>query len=203
MSTEFPTQITSEETKTTSPLVLKLKTLVRSKYGTSILATIAVVESLLPLPILTDPFLVTAVLVDRKRVLKLVLVTTISSVIGGVLAFIIAWYFRDALLSVLSPDVAITLQTFIAQDQSTYLLTIIGAITPVPYTIVAWAVALSGGNLLVFTLASIIGRCVRYGIVGWCSYTFGPTALRYAKRSILLTSAVLLILVGLYIWLKL
>lgn len=184
-------------------MTMRLRSLVRSKYGTSALATIAIFESLLPLPILTDPFLVTAVLLDRKRVWKLVLVTTLSSVVGGLLAFWAALYLREALFSLLSPEVTETLQTFIAEEQNTFLLTLIGAVTPVPYTIVAWAVALSSGNPIVFVIASVLGRGFRYGVVGFCTYAFGPTALRYARRSILLTSAILVILVLIYLWLKL
>jgi membrane protein YqaA with SNARE-associated domain len=181
----------------------KLRRLVRSRYGTGILALISATESLLPLPILTDPFLVTAVLVDRLRVWRLVLVTTLSSVVGGLLAYMMVVYFKDALLASLSPEIATTLNTLLVEDQGTFLLTLVGAITPIPYTVVAWAVALSGGHPLVFVVGSLIGRSFRYGVVGWCTYRFGPAALRYAQRSILTTSIVILLLFALYVWLKL
>jgi membrane protein YqaA with SNARE-associated domain len=190
-------------TTSTNRLVPQLRRLVCSRYGTALLALIAVVEAMLPVPILTDPFLMTAVLMNRARALFLVMVTTVSSVIGGGLAFFMLLYFREYLFSVLSPNVMTTLNELVAAGEETFLLTIIGAITPVPYTIVAWTVALSGGSLLVFIFASIIGRSIRYGIVGWCTYQFGPAAMRYARRSIMLTSLFVFILVGIYLWLKL
>lgn len=187
----------------TTVTVTKLRKLVRSKYGTVLLFLIAIAESLLPLPILTDPFLVTSVMMNRARAVYLVFVTTLSSVIGGVLAYFVAYNFRDFLFSLLSPEMIVTLDSFLAGGQDTFVLTIIGAVTPIPYTVVAWTVALSDGNLLVFIIASVIGRSIRYSIVGWSTYKFGPAALRYAQHSIFITSIIIFIFVGLYIWLKL
>lgn len=183
--------------------VKKAQALARSKYGTAILATISFLESLLPLPIVTDPFLAAAIMADRKRAFQLFLVTTVSSVIGGFCAYLMALLFRDWLFAVLSPDLIQTLEGFVAEDmQDTFLLTIIGAVTPVPYTIIGWAVAITQGSPLAFVLGSIVGRSFRYGVVGWLTYKFGPLALAYAKKSILLSSVVIFIFTALYIWLK-
>jgi membrane protein YqaA with SNARE-associated domain len=181
----------------------RLKRLVRSRLGSYILFLISFTESMLPVPILTDPFLVLSVMLDRARALRAVIVTMLGSVIGGTIAFITAAYFREPLFALLSPELLAAVNSFTIQAQDTFVLTIVGAITPVPYTVVAWAVALSGGNVLVFMVASVVGRLVRYGIVGWCSYTFGPTALAYARRSIWWTSAVVFLVVAVYVWLRL
>ncbi len=180
----------------------KLLKLVKSRHAVAILGLISFTESLLPLPILTDPFLVTAALFNRSKVRKLVMMTTISSVVGGIVTFIVPTLFKERLLSSLSPEMLVTLNSFVVEEQGVFLLTIVGAITPVPYTVVAWAVALSGGNILVFIIASLVGRSFRYGVVGWCTYKFGPTALKHAQRSILLTSVIVIALFALYIWLK-
>lgn len=180
----------------------KAQRLMRSRYGTGLLAVISFAESFLPVPILTDPFLVAAILIDRTRVKTMIFVTTASSVLGGTAAYLLAAHFKELLFSVISPEMTETLNSFLAAGQDTLLLTIIGAFTPIPYTIVAWAVALSSGSLFIFIIGSILGRSARYIIVGWSTYVFGPTALKYARRSILLTSLVIFILVGLYIWLK-
>ena len=87
-------------------------------------------------------------------------------------------------------------------EANTFVLTIVGAATPIPYTIVAWVVAVIEGNLWVFIGASILGRGLRYTIVGWSIYKFGPTAIAYAKRYLGLTSILILILVALYVWHK-
>ncbi len=196
---------TNETTVEKTPLAKsteKAKRMMRTGHGVSILAGISFVESFLPLPILTEPFLVAAILLDRVRVKTMVIVTTISSVVGGTAAYLLAAHFKEFLFSLISPEMAETLNSLLVAGQDTFILTIIGAFTPIPYTIVAWAVALSGGNLLIFIIASIVGRSIRYTIVGWCTYVFGPAALRYAQRSIFVTSIVIFVLVAIYIWLK-
>lgn len=199
---EHDQQPTTAQTEPVPKKIAKIQSLVRSDFGTTSVFLISFVESLLPLPILTEPFLVAAILMDRTRAFRFVFLTTLGSVFGGVLAYIVAAYFKDALFSLLSDDIVSTIHSFVFEGADTFVLTIIGAITPVPYTVVAWAVALSGGNLLIFILASIIGRGIRYSIVGWCTYTFGPMALRYARRSILFTSLIIFVLVAVYVWLK-
>lgn len=181
----------------------RLRMYIRSRYGTGFLALISFLEGMLPIPVIADPFLIVAVLVNRVRVVRLVIITTASSVLGGLGAYLTAVYFRDWLLGNLSPEAVDTLNSFIGSSDGTFLLTLIGAFTPVPYTIAAWAVALSAGNIFIFIIASILGRGLRFAIVGWCTYVFGPAALQYAKRSILITSLGLIILVALYVWLKL
>ncbi len=181
----------------------KAQDLMRSKFGVGLLAAISFVESLLPVPIITDPFLAAAIMVNRARTRSLIVITLVSSVLGGFFAYLIAVFFREFLLSVLTPDMLATLQSFVAgEEQDTFILTIVGAITPIPYTVVAWAVALTEGNPLVFILGSVIGRAFRYGVVGWCTVKFGSAALAYAKRSILVSSVIIFVCAGLYIWLK-
>ena len=88
-------------------------------------------------------------------------------------------------------------QSMVVSNQAnTFVLTIMGAVTPIPYTIVAWVVAVLNGSLLVFIAASIVGRGLRYIIVGYSVYRFGPLAISYAKRYLGLVSIIVLILVG-------
>ena len=79
----------------TSVLITKVELLSRSRFGLCTLAFISFLESSLPLPILTDPFLATAVLFNRAKVLQIVLITTISSALGGLLAYGMAYFAFD------------------------------------------------------------------------------------------------------------
>ena len=90
----------------------------------------------------------------------------------------------------------------VANEGGTFMLTLVGAMTPVPYTIVAWVVAVIKGGLPAFVAASAIGRGARYIIVGYCTYHFGQLAIDYARRYVGLTSILVFILAGLYIWFK-
>ena len=191
------------DVKGASSFTLWIEKLANSKSGLVTLSIISLIESSLPVPILTDPFLAASVLFNRANALKIVLVTTLSSVAGGVLAYYMAVFTFDFLLSLMSPVLMeeFTLMTE-ANTSSTLVLTLVGAVTPVPYTVVAWAVAVLEGNILVFILGSIFGRGLRYSIVGFCAYRFGPMAIKYAKKYIAISSLVVVLLAFFVVWLK-
>lgn len=181
----------------------KAQQIMESKSGIWLVAAISFVESALPIPILTDPFLMAAIMLNRSKTGLIILATTVASVLGGVTAFFTAAFFLDLLEKYMSPEISYSLAVLSATySDSALVVTLVGAITPVPYTSAAWAVALIGGNLLIFAIASFFGRGFRYLVVGLITYYFGPKAVQYARRSIGLTTVVVFILVGFYIWHK-
>jgi len=191
-----------EVLRTTS--VQKAKQLMQSRSGLTIMAAISFVESALPLPILTDPFLVAAILLHRAQAVKFVIVTTLASVAGGVVAYYMAIYFFELLLGVMDTNTVHEFNSLLQNGESSvWLLTLIGAITPIPYTIVAWVLGVLEGSILIFIIGSVVGRGFRYAVVGYCTYRFGPLAVAYAKRYVGFTSVILIVLAAVYFWLKL
>lgn len=186
-----------------SKAALRLQRVFQTKAGLTIVAAISFFESALPVPLITDPFMIAAILANRARTVEIVLVTIVSSVLGGLAAFAMAAFFFDIIAAYMTANVHAQFQSMVSFGQSdTLVTTLAGAITPVPYTLTAWVVAVANGNVWWFIIGSFLGRGVRYGIVGYCTYMFGPTAMRYARRYLGLTSLVVLIAVGFYIWLK-
>jgi membrane protein YqaA with SNARE-associated domain len=148
--------------------------------------------------------MVAGILAKRSRSGVMVLVTLISSILGGIFAFLMARYFFGLLETMMTGNMLAQFQSIIAMDSSnTFIVTLVGAVTPIPYTITAWVVAVGEGSLLLFITASMIGRGFRYGVVGLCTYWFGPRALTYARRSLGVTSVVLVVLVSVFVWMKL
>lgn len=186
-----------------SDTVNKAKRLLKSRSGLTMVGMVSFIESATPLPILTDPFLIAAILVNRTRVGMLVLMTTATSTAGGVFAYLTGLLFIDILLKWMSPDIVEQFQSLMTSNQSsTLVLTLIGAITPVPYTLSCWAVGVLKGNLGLFIIASFIGRGIRYLVVGYSAYYFGPLAISYAKKYISKVSIFVFILVALFFWYK-
>ncbi|MFT7644678.1 MAG: membrane protein YqaA with SNARE-associated domain [Candidatus Paceibacteria bacterium] len=183
--------------------VSKARQIIQSRSGITILAAISFVESSLPLPFLTDPLLVASILVNRANTARLVVVATAASVLGGLFAYFTAVLFFETLLQWMTPEMVSEFQTMLdTNGSSAFALTMVGAVTPVPYTIVAWVVAALKGGLVSFIAASILGRGLRYTIVGYSTYRFGPLAISYAKKYIGITSILVLVLAVLYIWLN-
>lgn len=202
MSLEKDLEIRVEEVLH-SDTVTKAQQIMGSRSGVAMVAVISFVESSLPLPILTDPFLVAAVLANRANVVKLIIITTIASAAGGLAAYLMATLFIETLLHWMTPGIVEQFQAMvISNGGSTFVLTLVGAVTPVPYTIVAWVVAVIKGGLGAFIAASILGRGVRYTIVGYSTYHFGPLAVSYAKKYIGITSVIVFILAAIFIWYK-
>lgn len=188
----------------TTTTVSRAQEIMGSRSGQWLIAVISLLESATPLPVMTDPFMIAAILINRATYLRTILVTTASSVLGGVLAYVMAVFFLEVALDWLSPDVAFTIASLSAENQGNiFMLTLIGAFTPVPYTLTAWTVGALNGSLITFIVASFVGRGARYLLVGWLTYRFGPAAVKIARRYIGVTSLILIILAGLFFWYKL
>ena len=185
------------------PSVGRVQKILQSRLGLWLIAVISFLESALPIPLITDPFLIAGVLLNRKKAVLIVVMTTVASVIGGLFAYVSAVLFLEVLMQFMTTGMISEFDSLVnGAHTNTFVITILGAITPIPYTLVAWLVATLQGSLLMFLLASIVGRSLRYAVVGYSVYRFGPAASQYARRYIGLISIVTFILVGLYIWHK-
>jgi membrane protein YqaA with SNARE-associated domain len=183
--------------------VSRAQALMASHKGLWLVAVISFVESATPIPVVTDPFMMAAILLNRASYLRIILITSFASVLGGVAAYYTAYYFVDFLLQFFSPDAAFEIARTAANTQeNTFVLTLIGAFTPVPYTFTAWAVGVLQGGIVPFIAASVLGRGGRYLIGGWLTYRFGQQAVSRAKRSIGITSIILLVLAAVFVWYK-
>jgi len=177
----------------------------RSRYGMWGLALISFVESALIVPIITDPFLIAYILANKTKTTRAIVVTTAASVIGGVAAYFIAVGFFEVILSPYIGEVTRNeiLTTAARFEDGTFLLTLTGAVTPVPYTFVALAAGLVQASLIVFIVASILGRGFRYAFEGYLVYYFGEYAMRIVKKQIVVASIVCGLAILVYIFLKL
>lgn len=181
-----------------------LTSLLRTRYNLSILGVISFAESALPIPIITDPFMVAYILIERGKVIRGVLVTTVTSVIGGLAAFLVALFFSDTVLRFASPQ---TVEQFnaivVTYADSASMLGFLGALTPIPFTLAAVVAGTLHANVFLFILGSFLGRLIRYGITGYLTYRYGEPALAIAKRHALLVSTVAILLVISYLYIML
>ena len=183
--------------------VSRAQKIMESQSGIWLVAFVSFIESAFPIPILTDPFMIAAIVLNRTKTATIIFVTTVASVLGGIVAFFTVVFFLDMLERFVSTGITSSLESLSAKySDSTLLVSILGAVTPVPYTSAAWAVALIGGNLVVFVIASFFGRGFRYLIVGLLTYKFGPAAVKYARRYIGIVSIIIFLLAILYVWHK-
>jgi len=180
----------------------KASGLIDSRFGLWFLGLLSFVESALVIPIVTDPFMVAYIMVHRTRTMVAVLVTTLSSVFGGFVAYVTAAFMID-LMQKLSPETIAAFNQMIENYRDdTFILGLLGALTPIPFTITALVAGTIKGNLIFFLLGAFVGRLLRYGIVGYLTHRFGERVLGLARKNILLSSIVMIILIVIYIWYK-
>lgn len=183
-------------------LTKKIHAFLKTKWGLWVLGLISFWESALPVPILTDPFLVIYILANQKKAVFAALVTTLSSVIGGVVAYGVALAVKEPILAFFSEEFVQQFNEIAFQMQAeTFALSILGAITPIPYTTVALAAGFVEGSLFLFILASILGRGARYSIVAYVTYKLGALSNGSSRKSLFILSTVTIFILTIYfIW---
>lgn len=161
-----------------------------------LLGVVSFLESSL-LPIVIDPLLALLVLAQPKRWLRLSLVASGTSVLGGIAGYAIGALFFNIIgaqiivLYGLEDAFAHTAALF---DNNAFLVVLFGAFTPIPYKIFALTGGVLGVNLLVFIFASLVGRVARFIIVGYIVKQFGTQLLsRYSRHLNIITIAVVLL----------
>lgn len=159
----------------------------RSKHSDWILAVISFVESVFA-PIIIDPFLVALILAKRERWLFYTIVAVVFSVLGGLAGYLIGAMAYDFVGHYVI-DFYNLQEQFVSMaselDKNAFAFVLLGALTPIPYKLVAIASGLAKIDIITFLFASIVGRILRLGLVGYAAYQFGPQALPIIRRHLL------------------
>ncbi|MEZ4200506.1 MAG: VTT domain-containing protein [Candidatus Paceibacterota bacterium] len=172
----------------------------RSRCAGWILAAISFAESVFA-PILIDPFLIALILARRERWLYYTIIAIVFSVIGGVVAYFLGALFFDFIgtwvigFYGLEDEFAAIHKRL---DSNGFVFVLIGALTPIPYKLVALASGLAQINFMTFFFASVVGRILRLGLVGGATYIVGPHALPLIRKHLLQLAYVIGIILIVY-----
>lgn len=159
----------------------------RSRHAGWILGVISFIESVFA-PILIDPFLIALILAKRESWIRFIVISVVFSVLGGVFGYFLGLWFFDFIGTKIITAYGLEEQfSSVADsvDDNAFVFVLLGALTPIPYKIVAIAGGLTQINFVTFLFASIVGRILRLGLVGWAAYTVGPHALPVIRRHLL------------------
>jgi len=124
-------------------------------------------SSFFPIPV--DPFLAGLIVVKPKKWLKLTIDVIVYSVLGGVFGYLLGFWFFDLFGPKLISFYGLT-EEFVLVEQffinHAFWSTFLSAFTPIPYKVFTVGAGLFSVNFLVFLAASIVGRGLRFLIVG-------------------------------------
>jgi membrane protein YqaA with SNARE-associated domain len=164
-----------------------------------VMAAVSFIESSV-FPIPPDVMLIPMVLAAPSKAWRIALVCTVSSVLGGLLGYVIGYFAFEALGRPLLDFYGYTGE--FAQFRDWYnewgaWAVFIAGLTPFPYKVITILSGLTGLDLLVFTVASILARGLRFYLVAALLWWFGePIRIFIEKRLGILTFAFVVLLVG-------
>ena len=156
-----------------------------SKYY---LAIVSFVESSF-FPIPPDVMVIPMVISKKNDFIKIFLITTIFSVLGGMLGYLIGAFFFEFGAHIMSfygyEDKLSKIKENLVNSDGFYAwlgVLFLAGFTPLPYKVFTIASGLIGFNFLLFVLISLISRGLRFFIVSYLSYKFGDLFNEYMDK---------------------
>ena len=141
-------------------------------------------------PIPPDVMIIPMVIAKKKSYLKIFLIASIFSVLGGIFGYIIGSIFLDMAMNVIEfygyENKINTLINSLAQGEGLIAwlsILFLAGFTPLPYKVFTIASGLIGFNLLFFISVSLISRSLRFFIIAYLSYKFGDLFTEFMNRN--------------------
>ena len=152
------------------------------------LAIVSFIESSF-FPIPPDVMVVPMVISKKNDFVKIFLITTIFSVLGGILGYFIGAFFFDMGMQVMTfygyEDKLISLKNNLINSEGFYAwlgILFLAGFTPLPYKVFTIVSGLISFNLMIFIFISLISRGLRFFIVSYLSYKFGEVFTKFMDQ---------------------
>jgi len=178
-----------------------------SKYY---LAVVSFVESSF-FPIPPDVMVIPMVISKKNDFIKIFLITTIFSVMGGMLGYLIGAFFFEFGAHIMNfygyEDKLSNIKQNLVNSQGFYAwlgILFLAGFTPLPYKVFTIASGLIGFNFFIFIFISLISRGLRFFIVSYLSYKFGDLFNEFMNKhgsKWFTIIGILIVIIGLIIYL--
>ncbi len=156
-----------------------------SKYY---LAAVSFIESSF-FPIPPDVMVIPMVISKKNDFFKIFLITTLFSVLGGILGYFIGAFFFDLGMEVMTfygyENKLYNLKNSLINSEGFYAwlgILFLAGFTPLPYKVFTIASGLIGFNFLIFILISLISRGLRFFIISYLSFKFGNLFTQFMEK---------------------
>ena len=158
------------------------------KHSNYFLATVSFLESSF-FPIPPDVMIAPMVIAKKKEFMKIFLIATTFSVLGGMLGYFLGAYFFDFAMNIVefyNYEKKVTiLKSTLTQGDGFYTwlaILFLAGFTPLPYKVFTIVTGLIGFNFLIFILISLISRGLRFFIVSYLAFKFGDAFTNFMNR---------------------
>ena len=156
-----------------------------SKYY---LAIVSFVESSF-FPIPPDVMVIPMVISKKNDFIKIFLITTIFSVMGGMLGYLIGAFFFDFGSQIMSfygyENKLSNIKENLVNSDGFYAwlgILFLAGFTPLPYKVFTIASGLISFNFFIFIFISLVSRGLRFFIISYLSYKFGNLFTEFMEK---------------------
>ena len=178
-------------------LYQKSLSLAAHKRSKIFLAIVSFVESSF-FPIPPDVMIVPMVIARKNDYLKIFLIATLFSTLGGVLGYFIGSYFLDFGMTVVSfygyEEKVLNLKDNLTKGTGLYIwlaTLFLAGFTPLPFKVFTITSGMISFNLFIFLFICLFSRGLRFFIVSYLSFKLGDTFNTFMKTKAAMWSAIL------------
>jgi membrane protein YqaA with SNARE-associated domain len=178
-------------------LYQKSLTLAAHKSAKVFLAIVSFVESSF-FPIPPDVMIVPMVIAKKNDYLKIFIIATLFSTLGGILGYFIGSYFLNFGMNVVSfygyEEKVLNLKDSLTNGTGFYIwlaTLFLAGFTPLPFKVFTITSGMIGFNLLIFLLICLISRGLRFFIVSYLSFKLGDTFNAFMKTKTAIWSTII------------
>ena len=178
-------------------LYQKSLALAAHKSSKVFLAIVSFVESSF-FPIPPDMMIVPMVIAKKNDYLKIFIIATLFSTLGGVLGYFIGSYFLDFGMSVVGfygyEDKVFSLKDSLTSGTGFYIwlaTLFLAGFTPLPFKVFTITSGMIGFNLFIFLIICLFSRGLRFFIVSYLSFKLGDTFNSFMKTKAAMWSTIL------------
>ena len=140
-------------------------------------------------PIPPDAMIIPMVIAKKKEYLKIFLIASIFSVLGGIFGYLIGYLFFDLAIYVIEfygyQDKVENLKLSMSEGSGFLAwlsILFLAGFTPLPYKAFTISSGLIAFSLPIFIIVSLISRSLRFFIVAYLSYRFGELFTEYMEK---------------------
>ena len=140
-------------------------------------------------PIPPDAMIIPMVIAKKKEYLKIFLIASIFSVLGGIFGYLIGYLFFDLAMYLIEfygyQDKVENLKLSMSQGSGFLAwlsILFLAGFTPLPYKAFTISSGLIAFNLPIFIIVSLISRSLRFFIVAYLSYKFGKLFTEFMEK---------------------
>ena len=142
-------------------------------------------------PIPPDIMVVPMVIAKKNDYLKIFLIATFSSAVGGLLGYFIGSFFLDLAMGVIEfygyEEKVINLKDNLSSGNNFILFLgtlFLAGFTPLPFKVFTITSGIIGFNIFIFFIVCLISRGLRFFVVSYLSFKFGDTFSKIMEKDV-------------------